>query len=202
MRLRSRPTVVTACVATALMTLAGCGSGEGEGTDTTASSSSSNSSSASSEPTYDEAHIMTEVRKADRAFRALDPNELIPEDADWVTDSYRTKYNSDTKELKDAGLVQKGKVTTKSLHLATSEPDAPGGWQVTVYNCNVSTRRVYQDGEDVSADPLDPSKPLPEGPRESVLLDSYTTPDGGKSWQLDDVAPVEGKDSQDTPCDQ
>lgn len=195
--LLTRSTQAAACVA-ALLTLAAC-SGDADGEKTTASSSAS---SASSEPTYGEDHIMTEVRKADKAFRALDPNALIPEDADWVTDEYRNTYNADTNELKDMGVVQKGKVTTKALHLAKSDPDAPGGWHVTVYNCNVSTRRVYLDGEDVSADPLDADKPLPKGPRKSVLLDSYTTPDGGKSWQLNDVAPLEGKDAQDTPCEQ
>lgn len=196
----TRSTQAAVCI-TALVTLAACG-GDADGEKTSTSSASSSTSSASSEPTYGEDHIMTEVRKAHKAFRALDPNALIPKDADWVTDEYRKTYNADTNELKDMGVVQKGKVTTKSLHLDKSDPDAPGGWYVSVYACTSSTLRAYIDGEDVSADPLDPNKPLPKGPQEGVLLDSYTTPDGGKSWQLDNVTPLVGKDAQGTPCGQ
>ncbi|MCT1618384.1 hypothetical protein [Janibacter hoylei] len=194
----TRSTQAAVCI-TALVTLAAC-SGDADGEKTSTSSASSSTSSASSEPTYGEDHIMTEVRKADKAFRALDPNAPIPKDADWVTDEYRKAYNADNVELKNIGLVQKGKTTTKSLHLDKSDPDAPGGWYVTVYNCNVSTMRAYIDGEDVSRDPHDEDKPLPKGPRDGVSLDRYTTPDDGKSWQIDDSQIVSAADAKDSPC--
>lgn len=182
-----------AAVVTCGVLLAGCGSeGEDERTST---------SSGSAQPEYDEAHIMAEVREAYRAFRALNPNAPIPQGADWVTDRYRESYNADNAELKDMGVVQKGKVTTKALHLAESDPDAPGGWQVTVYNCNVSTMRAYMDGEDVSTDPNDPDKPLAKGPRSGVSLDSYTTPDAGESWQVDDSQVLSESDAKSSPCD-
>lgn len=180
--------------------LAGCGSEPQEPTGTTTSSASSSTSSVSSEPTYDEDHIMTEVAKANTAFREHGLNTKIPKDADWVTDEYRKTYNDGMVELKEMGVVQKGKASTKALHLEKSDPDAPGGWYVTVYNCNVSTVRVYIDGEDVSADPLDADKPLPKGPRDGVSLDRYTTPDGGKSWQVDDVQVLSAKDAKASPC--
>lgn len=193
----TRSTHAMAC-AVALVTLSACG-GDADGEKT---STSTSASSASSEQTYDEDHIMTEVEKVDTAFRARDLNEGIPEDADWVTDEYRQSYNADAAKTRDSGVVKKGETTTTALHLDESEPDAPGGWYVTVYACTSSTVRVYIDGEDVSADPSDPSKPLPKGSRESVMLNRYTTPDGGTSWQLDGVTPLEGKDAQDTPCEQ
>ncbi|WP_169797260.1 hypothetical protein, partial [Janibacter anophelis] len=166
----------------------------------TGTTTSSTSSSASSEQTYDEAHIMSAVRKTDKAFRALDPNATIPKDAEWVTDAYRKTYNSDVGELKDLGVVQKGTTTTEDLHLAKSDPDAPGGWYVTVYNCNVSTVRAYIDGEDVSRDPQDEDKPLPKGPRTGVSLDRYTTPDDGQSWQIDDSQILSPEDARASPC--
>lgn len=197
-QLLTRSTQAAVCIA-ALVTLAACG-GDADGEKTSTSSASSSTSSASSEPTYGEDHIMTEVRKADKAFRALDPNALIPKDADWVTDEYRKTYNADTNELKDMGVVQKGAVTTKALHLAKSDPDAPGGWYVTVYNCNVSTIRLYIDGEDVTADPHDEDKAVPKGPRDAVSLDRYTTPDAGKTWQVDDSQLLSPTDAKDSPC--
>lgn len=195
MRLHSRPYAVTACVAAVLVGLSGCG-GEGEGTDTT----SSTASSTSSEPTYDKAHIMGKVQEVNETFHGLDPNAKIPADAGWVTDAYREKYNDDQDEYKKMGVEQKGKVSTTSLHLAESDRNAPGGWDVTVYNCSVSTVRAYIDGEDVTADPENPDKALPKGPRESVFLDRYSTPDGGKTWQLDDVQRLSGKDEEEAPC--
>lgn len=71
---------------------------------------------------------------------------------------------------------------------------------MTVYNCNVSTMRAYIDGEDVSRDPHDEDKPLPKGPRDGVSLDRYTTPDDGKSWQIDDSQIVSAADAKDSPC--
>lgn len=192
--MRARSTVVV-CAAV-LVALTGC-SGNSESDKTSASSSTA---SASSKPTYDDDHIMAEVAKTNTAFRGHDPNALIPKDADWATDEFRGLYNADTKELKDMGVVQKGTVTTKALHLAKSDPDAPGGWSVTVYNCKVSTIRLHIDGEDVTMDPHDADKPLPKGPRNGVSLDRYTTPDAGKTWQVDDSQLLSPKDAKASPC--
>ncbi|CAM4193995.1 hypothetical protein [Janibacter anophelis] len=199
MRLHTRPTVATASLAAALVALAGCG-GESEGTDTTTSASSSSASSTTSEPTYDEAHIMGEVKKANTEFHGLDPNAMIAEDVDWATDAFRKSYNDNRTEYKEKGVVLKGKVTTDSLHLAKSEPDAPGGWYVSVYNCSSTTVRAYLNGKDVTLDPSNPDKLLPKGPRDNVFLDRYSTPDDGASWLLDNAKRLTGKEVAESPC--
>lgn len=188
---------MTALCAALMMTVAGCGdSGGGETTEP----STTSSSSTSSQPTYDENHIMDEVRRVDKELRKLGPNDKISADAAWATSGYRTAYNEGVAATEDAGAKLKGKVTTDSLRLADSEPDAPGGWNVTVYLCATSTVRAYIDGEDVSADPEDSSKPLPKGPRTSAFLESFTTPDGGRTWQLDDSQVLTGTDGEKARC--
>lgn len=185
---------VTIASAAALIALSGCG-GDSDGEEPTTSSSST-----ASQPTYDEDHIMARVAEANAAFHGLRPNAMISEDADWVTDEFRSSYNDNRTEYKDKGVVMKGKVTTDSLHLKKSEPDAPGGWNVSVYNCSNTTVRAYIDGKDVTLDPSNPEKVLPQGARDNVFLDRYTTPDGGKSWQLDDAQRLTGKDATESPC--
>lgn len=187
-RANTRSAVVTACVTASLVALAGCGGGDGDGTDTT----SSTTSSASAEPTYDEAHIMAEITEVNESFHRLDPNAKIPADADWATAAFRKRYNEGRAEYEDMGADLKGKITSTSLHLEESDPDATGGWDVTVYNCTESTVRAYIDGEDVTKNP--------KGPRTAVFRDSYVTPDAGKSWQLDDTQPLKGKEAEAAPC--
>lgn len=68
------------------------------------------------------------------------------------------------------------------------------------YVCSTSTMRFYQDGKDVSSMPGDPETPLPLGPRDSAHLQSFVTPDSGKTWQLDNVQLLSGKDAKKTPC--
>lgn len=187
-----------AALCAALMTtVAGCGdNGGGETTE----SSTTSSSSTSSQTTYGEDHIMGEVREVDEQLRALGPSTTIPADAEWATDAFRQPYNDEIKGAKDAGAVLKGKVSTESLRLASSDPDAPGGWDVTVYQCSKTTVRAYIDGEDVSTDPLHPDKPLPKGPRINAYLKSFTTPDGGKSWQIDDSEILTGNEAKKAKC--
>ncbi len=190
-------TGAAALCAALMTTVAGCGdNGGGETTE----SSTTFSSSTSSQPTYDEDHVMDQVQKANTAFNAVEPNATIPDTAAWATAAYRKKYNDGLAEYRDIGAVVKGKVSSSSLHLASSKPDAPGGWDVTVYNCAVSTQRVYIDGKDATTDPENPAETLPKGPRHEVFLDSYTTPDGGKTWQLNNTQLVKGKKAEESPC--
>lgn len=191
-------THVAAGIGAALvMTMAGCG--DDSGSESTQSSSGASSSSTS--PTYDERHIMSEVRRVDEQLRALGPSTKIPKDADWATDNFRTPYNDEITSTKDSGVVLKGKVTTDSLRLASSDPDAPGGWDVTVHLCTTTTVRAYIDGEDVSTDPADPDKPLPKGPRHNAYTTKYVTPDDGKTWQIDDSRLLTGSDAKEARCD-
>ena len=181
-----------AAVVTCGVLLAGCGSeGEDERTST---------SDTTSQPAYDDAYALGEVKKIDQRFRQLNPNNLIGKDVPWVTDPYRRTYNEQIQEWKGLGVVQKGKASTTSLHLAESKPDAPGGWDLSVYVCTESTLRAYIDGEDVSVDPLDPGKPLPKGTRKGVTLDGYTTPDRGRTWQLNSSQVLEEEAAREAPC--
>lgn len=181
-----------AAVVTCGVLLAGCGSeGEDERTST---------SSGSAQPEYDEKYLLGEITEIDKRFQAQDPNKPIPANASWATDNYRKVFNDDLAEWKKQGVVQKGKVRTTGIHIATSDPDAPGGWDLAAYVCVTSEARLYIDGEDVSADPEHPDKPLPKGPIKSVALDSYVTSDGGKTWRLDDSETLTDERAKDTPC--
>lgn len=97
-------------------------------------------------------------------------------------------------------MVQKGKTKTTGLHIAESNPDAPGGWDLTAYVCVTSTLRYYIDGEDVSADRENPDQPLPKGPRDFVALNSFVTSDNGKTWRLDDSETLSEARAKDSPC--
>ncbi|WP_068258970.1 hypothetical protein [Janibacter limosus] len=62
--------------------------------------------------------------------------------ADWISDRYRQAYNDNLAKLKKAGVTTKGKVETTSMHVAESDPDAAGGWELSMYVCVVSTVRL------------------------------------------------------------
>lgn len=187
------PSHLTAACAVLVLALAGCGGGS-DATDTTSTSSS--------EPTYDESHATAEAERVDSTMRDHDPNASIPDDADWISDRYRQAFNEDLAELKKAGVTTKGKVETTSMHLAESNPDAAGGWDLSMYVCAVSTVRLYdRSGKDVTSYPDDTSKPLPKGPHEAVYLRSYVTPDEGKSWQVDRSQRLTGKEAKEASCD-
>ncbi|SMC83453.1 hypothetical protein [Janibacter indicus] len=189
----TRSSQALACAA-ALLTLAACG-GDADGEKTSASSSST-----SSEPTYDDDYAFAEAKKVSPKLRAHDPNTPLPEGTEWATASYIKAYNGSRAEMKKQGIREKGTVTVESTHLAESNPDAVGGWDLTVYECSTSTVRYYQGSKDVTSRPEDPSKPAPKGPQENVHLVSYTTPDGGKTWQLDKSQLLLGKDAKESPC--
>lgn len=179
-----------------VLTMAGCGDDGGEASDAT----STESSSAGSSPTYGEDHIMAQVKKVNTSLQSLGPSEKIPTDADWATDSFRKSYDATRDGYTEHGAEVKGKVTSTALHLDESDPEAPGGWDVSVYNCAESTLRLYVDGEDITPDPDSPGQILPKGPQTEIYLQSFATPDGGKSWQLDDSQLVEGTQAEESPC--
>lgn len=109
----TRSTQAMACAA-ALVILAACG-GDADGEKTSASSSST-----SSEPTYnddydyDYDYAYAKAKNIDKKLKAHDSNKPLPEDATWVTDSYRDGYNAEVAEFKKANAVKKGKVTVNS----------------------------------------------------------------------------------------
>lgn len=185
---RTHTVIALACAAT-LLPLAACG--DSEGSDTTSTSSSA---------TYDDDHAMDAVREIDKKFRAHDPSTPIGEDEDWATDKFRTRFNDELAALDEEGVVRKGSATTESLHLKTSDPDAPGGWDLTVYMCSLNTTRLLIDGEDVTADPANPGQLLPDKPRHDAFLNTYTTPDSGKTWQLDIARYLDEDDKKESPC--
>ncbi|WP_415830735.1 hypothetical protein [Janibacter anophelis] len=173
--------------------MAGCG-GESEGTDTTTSASSST--------TYDDEYAYAEAKKVDAKFQAHDGSKPLPTDTEWATDSFIKGYNEEVQAQNDAGVVEKGKVTITGTHPAESRPDAPGGWDLTMYQCSVSTIRYFKDGVDVTVRQEDPSEPLPKGPHDNVHLLSFTSPDDGKTWQLDESQYLYGDRAEEAPCDE
>lgn len=191
----TRTTQVLACAA-ALVTLAACG-GDADGEKTSASSSST-----SSEPTYDDEYVLAEAKGAAGKQRAHDPNKPLPKSTEWATASYVKAYNDELETLKKAGVTRKGEVTVTATHLQESNSDAVGGWDLTVVQCSSSTSRLYKDGKDVTGTPGDPGTPLPKGPHQNVHLMSFTTPDNGKTWRLDKVQQLLGKDAKESPCEE
>lgn len=192
----TRCTQAMACAA-AVLSLAACG-GDADGEKTSATSPES--SAASSEPTYDDDYAYAEAKKAEEKYRAHDLNQPLAEDTEWATPSYIKAYNDQLAALKEQGVTQKGTVKVDSMHEETSNPDAVGGWNLTMYQCSTSTVRLYKGGKDVTARPADPTKPAPKGPQRSVHLLSYATPDDGKTWQLDKAQLLLGEDARDSPC--
>lgn len=135
MRLHTRPTVVTASLAAALVALAGCG-GEDEGTDTTttdASSSSSSSTSASSSASSttksnpDGATAIEVVKNFEKTMNdlQLDPMKETGALGAYATgEAYRQRTFS-IRQSREAGERQTGRVriveATASRQSATSQ---------------------------------------------------------------------------------
>lgn len=190
----TRSTQALACAA-ALLTLAACG-GDADGEKTSASSSAPTSS----EPTYDDAYAFAQAKKVADKVRHRPAGKSLPKGTSWATGSYIKAYNDQIASLKEQGITEKGSLKVNSMHEGTSKPDAVGGWDLTVYQCSTSTVRYYKDGKDVTGTPGDPNTPLPKGPRENVHLLSYTTPDDGKTWQLDKAQQLLGEDAKESPC--
>lgn len=187
-RLRERAVLTVVC-AVAIGAAAGCSD------DGTTSESSTTSPS-----TVDEDQAYDEAKQLEERFFDLDANEPLPSDASWVTDSFRRARNEEITSLEEEGVTRKGSVTVNSTHLADSDPDAASGWDLSVWVCSTSTQRLYdEDGNDVSADPADPTKPLPAGPRDNVHIMRFTSPDDGDTWRLDKVQLVPST-NKETPC--
>lgn len=193
-RVRTRDIAALACAAS-LLTLCACGDDESGTSDPTSSATASTSA------TSDDEHAMEQVRAIDKQLRAADPSKPLPEDATWATDGFRTRFDAAAADFTEAGAVFTGKITTESLHLGESDPDAPGGGQLTAYACTVDTTRIIVDGKDVTAHPNDPTKVLPKKPRHDTYLNTYSTTDDGTTWQLDRSRNLPDKDKKGTPCD-
>ncbi|SMC53017.1 hypothetical protein SAMN06296429_104294 [Janibacter indicus] len=193
----TRSTQAVACAA-ALLVLTACGGdADGERVSTT----SSVASSSSSKPAYDDEYAYSEAKKSNEALLSHDSNKPLPEDVEWATANYIKTYNEALDAIQEAGAKQRGNVSVQATHLAESKPAAPGGWDLSMYQCSTSTVRLYKGGKDVTAHPLDPSKPLPKGSRKNVHLLNFTTPDDGKTWQLDKAQILSGKDAKNSPCE-
>ena len=135
-RVRTRDIAALACAAS-LLTLSACGDDESGTSDPTSSATASTST------TSDDEHAMEQVRAIDKQLRAADPSKPLPEDATWATDGFRTRFDAAAADFTEAGAVFTGKITTESLHLGKSDPDAPGGGQLTAYACTVDTCLLY-----------------------------------------------------------
>lgn len=186
----SRTLQATVCAIT-LIGLTACGS------DSDTPTTSSNSA----EPTYDDDYAFEEAQAIEPKRRAHDPNTKLSEDTPWATKAYIDLVNSNYTAMKKEGVVEKGTVKVNSTHLAKSDPDAPGGWDLTLYQCSTSTIRYFKGDKDITTDPKNDGAPLPKSPRDNVHLLTFYTPDQGKTWQIDDVQLLTGKRAAEAPCD-
>lgn len=183
------------CVGLLAVSLAGCGD---DSSDASTSSSSSTSES-TSEDTDKQAYA--EAEAAIKTSDQHDFNKPIPADADWADDTYRKAVKDQLAEDRKMQVTQKGEVTTTSVHPETSDPDAPGGWDLSVISCSTSTVRIYDDkGKDVTGDP-ETGEELPKKPQKGAHRISFTTPDDGKTWQIHQVQRLTKDEAKESPCD-
>lgn len=196
MRLKTPRALATAtCVGLLAVSLAGCGD---DSSDASTSSSSSPASSSSNEDTDKQAYAKAE--KAIESKNQHDMNKPIPADAEWADDAYRKAIKDARAEDRKMKVTRKGKVTTDSVHPETSDPDAPGGWDLSVISCSTSTVRIYDDeGKDVTGDP-ETGETLPKKPQKGVHRYSFTTPDDGKTWQIHQVQRLTEDEAKESPC--
>lgn len=187
--MRHLKTTVSIAAAAAAVTLsaASCSNSPDPGGSTTETTSSPTTS----EVTYDDEHAFTEAEKAAKHAISRNPNEEVPAEADWATDSYRQGRAEALADNREQGIEIRGDRKWTGAKRGASNPDAAGGWDLTMNICTANTTRAYKDGKDVSLGP--DGRPLPKGARNVVELYSFTTPDNGKSWQVDDVQQVEGE---------
>lgn len=193
MRHLKTTTTLAAAVAVVTLTATSCSSDPAEGTTSTSGTSSSSPPSPS-ETTYDDEHAFTEAEKIARKAVVRDLNDSIPADATWATESFKAEDAKVDEEWAKQGITIKGTTKFKGTRRGKSVPQAAGGWDLTLHVCSSATTRAYKGGKDVSLDAN--GKPLPKGPRDVVELYSFTTPDKGKTWQVDDV-----QQEEDETCD-
>lgn len=180
--------LATTLAAAAALTLAGCsGDSAADGTD----GPSFTPSSSQSETTPTDEEVFAAAEASAKKDIALPPGARVPKDATWATDTFRSARAKAAREVEKQGLTFKGATTWRGARPEASEPDAVGGWQVTMHVCTESTTRVYKDGKDVSAGK--DGKPLPKGKRQVAYLYSFATPDDGKTWQVDGAQQEEGE---------
>lgn len=188
--LRTRTQLLAAITCAVAFALTGCSD---EASDTT---------SATSLPSLDDDQAYDRAVKIKPKMDAHDVDEPLPEGTAWATPAYIEKYNDGLATQHDNGLTLSGKVTTTATHPKDSNPDAAGGWDLTVYSCTTTTVRLHKDGRDVTADPRDPTKVLPKGPRDNVHILSFTSQDKGTTWQVDRSRMLSDEEAEKSPCAQ
>lgn len=190
-----RALATAACAGLLAVSLAGCGDDSSDASTTSSSESSSTSESPSKE------HVNAEVKKAIKAKEQHDMNKPVPADAEWADDTYRKAVKDALAEDRKMKVTRKGEVTNDSVHPETSDPDAPGGWDLSVISCSTSTVRIYDDkGKDVTGDP-DTGEDLPKKPQKGVHRVSFTTPDDGETWQIHQIQRLTKDEAKESPCD-
>lgn len=187
--MRHLKTTVSIAAAAAVVTLsaASCSNSTDPGGTTTETTASPTTS----EATYDDEHAFTEAEKAAKQAVARDPNSEVPQDASWATASYKAGRAEALADNRKQGIEIKGSRKWTGAKRGASNPDAAGGWDLTMNVCTSNTTRAFKDGKDVSLGP--DGKPLPKGARDVVELYSFVTPDKGKTWQVDQVQQLEGE---------
>lgn len=190
MRHLKTTTTLAAALAVVTLTATSCSSDPAEGTTSTSTASSSSNPSPS-ETTYDDEHAFTEAEKAAKKAVAHPLDEPIAADDSWASGTYRASFNAGVRDGESQGITLKGSSKWVGSERGASNREAAGGWDLTMNVCSSSTVRGYKDGKDVSlgAD----GKPLPKGSRDVAYLYSFTTPDKGKTWQVNDTQQVEGE---------
>lgn len=190
-----RALATAACAGLLAVSLAGCGDDSSDASTT----SSSSTSESTSEDT--DKHAYAEAEAAIKAKDQHDMNKPVPADAEWADDTYRKAVKDALAEDRKMKVTRKGEVTNDSVHPETSDPDAPGGWDLSVISCSTSTVRIYDDkGKDVTGDP-DTGEDLPKKPQKGVHRVSFTTPDDGETWQIHQIQQLDEKEAKESPCD-
>lgn len=184
---RRRPAYLAAALAAAALAMSGC-SGDSSAQEQTPTPSADPSTS---EATPTEEEVFAAAEASAKKVVPMSPGARIPKDATWATEAFRKDRDEAADEVEKQGLTFKGKTTWLGARPEASDPDASGGWQVTMHVCSESTTRIYKDGKDVSAGK--DGKPLPKGKREVAYLYSFATPDEGKTWQVDSRQQEEGE---------
>lgn len=183
-----RPAYLITTLAAAALALAGCsGDSSANGTDGT----SFDPSASQSETTPTDEQVFAAAEASAKKDVAMPTGTEVPEDATWATNTYRSDRAKAAAEVKKQGLTFKGETTWRGARPEASDPDAIGGWQVAMHVCSESTLRIYKGGKDVTAGK--DGKPLPKGKRQVAYLYSFTTPDEGKTWQVDSRQQEEGE---------
>lgn len=189
----ARTAANAAAMLLALTGLTACSDSTAEGTQSPTTATSEPTTEAPEEVTDKEA--FAEAERAARESVRHDTNKEVPKGADWASQAYRAERAKMVKTYRDRGITIRGESTWLGSEQGVSNRDAPGGWDLTLHVCTSSTTRAYIGDKDVSLDA--DGKPLPKGTRKVRELFSFTTPDKGQTWQVQQVQEEEWQ-----PCDE